>query len=82
MRGVQQHRFSGSRLAYWRERAGLTTPLLSARCEELGRRISKQQIARLENGESNPRATTLAILARALGREIDDLCDNSGGAVA
>lgn len=58
----------GERIRQFRESAGLTQEAL-ARSADIGR----VTLVRLENGEQAPRFKTLAAVAQALGKEVQDL---------
>lgn len=74
--------FDGKRLRHQRESRGLTLAALSKRCEELGETTdppvtaSASTIHRWETGEFTPSPPRLALLAKALGVDTDDLCDS------
>ena len=58
----------GERIRQFRESAGFTQEAL-ARSADIGR----VTLVRLENGEQTPRFKTLAAVAQALGKQVQDL---------
>jgi transcriptional regulator with XRE-family HTH domain len=69
--------FSGELLRERREDAGLTRPGLADVARTNGDSISHQHIRRLELGENVPLASTVRVLARALGCRVTDLYDKT-----
>lgn len=65
--------FDGGKLREIRERAGLTTRDLAARCKGNGHAVSQNHIWRLETGRSTTTPPVLKVLADTLGVEIDAL---------
>lgn len=65
--------FDRHKLRTWRERRGLNQSALADRCEALGHKVTRYQITKIETGRNGPRPAVLAILAKALDLEIDDL---------
>lgn len=63
------------KIAYYRERAGLSQQALG---EKIG--VSQVAICKWETGQNKPRITTVFRLADALGVNVSDLFDVSGTA--
>jgi transcriptional regulator with XRE-family HTH domain len=75
----KQNKVNGAELRAWREKRGLSQQDLEYMTEDLGQKVTKRTIGRIENG-ADAHLSTIRILAKALEVDIEGLLvDEKGG---
>ena len=69
-------KFNASAIATFRQRRGMTQRELMIKLDDYGFKTTEQTLSRWENGETEPDASDVGLLSKALGVTIDEFFTN------